>query len=273
MNSPVKLSPSEIGSRLLRAYGVAKERDPVTDTGSPLRSLTPEKSGGMSVHGTGVGIGVANMELESFSGGTSGGSLYPKQLVGHLLLVWAIDYIPHSPTQYSRPDRPSDVIVVDVVDLDTGEIGVQSWWRPSRLIRDLKSKLGKKNPILVAMGMGIGTQGGKDPYEMTPMEANPQAVARANAWFQANPNFSPSSPMPQAPPQPAQDRGTGPQPTNPPDWARPLAPQPGQPAWMPAEQYWPPAQGVPPVQFPATPQRPLTQAERMATQEREQYGY
>jgi len=211
------------------------------------------------------------MELETFSGG--GQSLYPDKLLGHLLLVWAVDYIPHSPTQYSRPDKPSDVIVVDVVDLDTGDIGTQSWWRQSRLIRDLKPKLGKKNPILVVIGKGIGTQGGQAPYEMTPMNDNPQAVAKANAWFQNNPGFTPSSPMP---PQPVTLEPRDTQSAQPPAWAQPLPSEPGGPSWLPAQETWPGAPTSAPPYQPPAPARPLTQAERMAQAEggeRERYGY
>lgn len=223
------------------------------------------------------------MELETFSGG--GQSLYPDKLMGHLLLVWAIEWIAHSPTQFSRPDKPSDVIVVDVVDLDTGDIGVQSWWRQSRLIRDLKTKVGKPNPILVAMTKGIASPGSQAPYELAPMTDNQQAVAKANAWFQNNPGFTPSKPVPQAVPpkapgdtqtytQIAEPRDT--QPSQPPDWARTLPSEPGGPAWLPAQETWPgqQEQAHSPYQPPA-PARPLTQAERMAqaASEQEKYGF
>ncbi len=214
------------------------------------------------------------MELESFSGG--GQSLYPNNLLGHLLLVWAVDYIPHSPTKYSRPDKPSDVIVVDVVDLDAGAIGTQSWWRQGRLIRDLKPKLGKKNPVLVVLQRDIASQGGEAAYTMAPMTDNPQAVAKANAWFQANPGFTPSSPMPQAPPVQVTPEPRDTQPSQPPDWARTLPSEPGGPAWLPAQETWPgqQEQAHNPYQPPA-PARPLTQAERMAqaASEQEKFGY
>jgi hypothetical protein len=214
------------------------------------------------------------MEFETFVGGGAG--LNPDKLIGHLLLVWAISYIPNSPTQYSRPDRPSDVIIVDVVDLDTGAIGRESWWRQARLIRDLKPKIGKKLPILVAMTTDVATQGGKPPYQLIDMMSNPQAVAKANGWFMANPDFVVSEPSPVvvpvtvSTPQPQQQVSQGP----PPAWATPLPSQPQQPAWMPAEEYWPAQEprSAPPVQYPPAPPRPMTQAEQMA-QEKETYGY
>jgi hypothetical protein len=249
----------------------------------------PEETGSAPTTEYGTRTGEQIMELDTFSGG--GQSLYPDKLLGHLLLVWAIDYIPHSPTQFTRPDKPSDVIVVDVVDLDTGDVGVQSWWRQSRLIRDLKGRVGKKNPILVAMTKGIASPGSQAPYEMTSMSDNPAAVTKANAWFQNNPGFTPSflvpTYTPPVPPVTPEPRDT--QDPLPPDWARvsaqpagtpatvtPLPSEPGGPAWLPAKETWPGAQTSAPPYQPPAPARPLTQAERMAQAEggeRAQFGY
>jgi hypothetical protein len=140
----------------------------------------------------------------------SGGQrFYPKDVVGHLLIVWAIDYIAHSPTQYSRPDKPSDVVVVDCVDLDqvdpeTNQIGLVSrrtWWRQAQLIASLKKKVGTGVPLLARMAKGVATKG-MPPFVLTSMTADPQCVQRANAWFQANPGFMPSDPMPVRPDEP-----------------------------------------------------------------------
>ena len=55
---------------------------------------------------------------------TSGIRINPADVVGHLLLVWAIEYKDDSPTRFSKPDKKSDVIIVDLVDLDLeGEDG------------------------------------------------------------------------------------------------------------------------------------------------------
>src|SRR5918994_4846332 len=93
------------------------------------------------------------------SGTDNGVRLSPDKVIGHLLMVWTVEYIPHSPTKFTQPGKPSDVIVVDVVDLDLpdenghqGLVARRSWWRQSRLIRDLKSRVGRPNPILVRVG-------------------------------------------------------------------------------------------------------------------------
>jgi hypothetical protein len=216
------------------------------------------------------------VELEPFNGDTS--TLLPAELVNAFLLVWAIDYIPHSPTKFTVPGKASDVIVVDVVNLHTGELGQQVWWRQGRLIKDLKPKIGRPNPILVQMTRGIGTQGGQAPYELVSGAGDPTAVAMAKAWFEANPSFTASTPLPH--PQPQVETS-----------AQPLPSEPGQPAWMPAQEHWdpqpqpaqrpaqryvptredmytlppPPARRAAP---PAQPARQWTQAEQMA-QEKE----
>ena len=136
---------------------------------------------------------------------TGGLRLNPKDILGHLLLVWAVDYIAHSPTQYSRPDKPSDVIVVDVVDLnqadDYGRPGLvarRCWWRQSLLIQSLKPKIGDLAPILATMDKGAGTMGRAAPFVLTNMKSDPRAVERAQAWAAANPGFKPSSAGPPA---------------------------------------------------------------------------
>lgn len=207
------------------------------------------------------------MQVEDFEKGTA--TVKPSDLIGHLLLVWATDYIEHSPTKFTVEGKKSDVLIVDIVDLsqpdpDTGQLGMVSrecWWRQGRLIGDLKKRIGNPNPVLVTMGRGVGSMGGgpNAPYELTSMSGDPRAVALANAWFQSNPTFSPSKPKPQGTRQdPEADQGPMPA------WAQPVAvplvADPGQPAWLPPADSWP--QPAAPVQ-PAPP-RPPTQAERMA---------
>lgn len=128
------------------------------------------------------------------SGGTR---INPADTIGHLMLVWAVGYIEHSPTQFTKPDKLSDVIVVDVVDLDQvdekgmpGLLGRSVWWRQGRLIQSLKDKVGDPNPVLARMLTGVPTQG-KPPFILKSASSDAAAVQRANAWFAANPGFKP----------------------------------------------------------------------------------
>jgi hypothetical protein len=127
-----------------------------------------------------------------------GDRINPSEIVGHLLLVWAVDYIDHSPTKFSKPDKKSDVVVVDVVDLDlpdeNGYAGLlcrAAWWRQARLIAALRNRVGNPTPILAHMTVGQATVG-NPPYELRSANALPECVARGQAWMAANPNFTPS---------------------------------------------------------------------------------
>lgn len=129
-----------------------------------------------------------------------GSRLNPVDIIGHLLLVWAVDYIEHSPTKFSKPDKPSDVIVVDVADLDlpdengyAGFLCRESWWRQARLIGALRQRLDVPRPVLVHMAIGQATVG-NPPYELHSANGLPECVARAQAWMAANPDFRKSVP-------------------------------------------------------------------------------
>ncbi len=151
-----------------------------------------------------------------------GGGPYPKDLIGHLLLVWPVGYIEHSPTQFTKPGQPSDVIVVDCVDLDErafdGSMGVlhtSCWWRQSRLIGSLKRRIGSPDPGLGHMTRSTGGQGGQPPFVLASATADPACVARAEAWIAAHPEYAPTpygDPVqrPREPePAPAQAQGGG----------------------------------------------------------------
>jgi hypothetical protein len=132
----------------------------------------------------------------------TGVRINPRDALGHLLLIWVIEYLPHKPTQFTRPDKPSDVIVVDVVDLDekdpdTGEQGLLArhvWWRQAKLIQSLKSRIGGK-PMLAYMAKGGASQGFNAPYVLNSATGEPAAVARAKEWMARNAAFVPSTPF------------------------------------------------------------------------------
>lgn len=139
------------------------------------------------------------MEDEWGEPNLAGDRLNPRDIVGHLLIIWIIDYIAHSPTKFTRPDKPSDAIIVDVCDLDlTDERGLQGklcrrvWWRQSRLISMLKEKIGSR--MLCMMSQGTASTGFNAPFELISMLGNPDARAVAEKWIKANPDFVPSVP-------------------------------------------------------------------------------
>ena len=173
----------------------------------------------------------------------------PQDLNGHLLIIWPLGYIPHIQTKFTRPDKKSDAIAVDIVDLTVlGEDGLpgklfrNSNWMQSKLIRDLKPKIGKR--LLGLMGLGVPSNGMNAPWEVTSMVGDPEAMKQAEAWMVAHRDFRPTEFMVKEPWEqrqmvaPAQ-RETRPQP----EWSR--EPEPVRDPWEerpPAPR--PPAAGV-----------------------------
>lgn len=198
---------------------------------------------------------------------TGGLRLNPKDILNHLLMVWAVDYIAHSPTQYSRPDKPSDVIVVDVVDLDqvdpNGQPGLlarRCWWRQAQLIQSLKAKIGQKDPVLARMGKGTGTLGRAAPYQLFSATADGPSVQRANTWLNGHADFVPGDSA--AVPVTVFEQPTVWTPASglpPSHWDAPESSYMGRPP------------GLPPATPPA--QRPETQLERMARLAQEQRNH
>lgn len=124
------------------------------------------------------------------------GWLNPANILGNLLIVWAVKYIEHSPTKHSVPGRNSDVVVVDGVNLDMigpdGQEGVivrNSWWRPGRLIMVLKKRVGNPNPILIRLSKGTAAN---SPYELHTQSADQEAMRRFREWCDRNPDFEPT---------------------------------------------------------------------------------
>lgn len=143
--------------------------------------------------------------------GVSGDRVNPRDILNHLLIVWVVEYVAHSPTKFTRPDKPSDVIVVDVCDLDLPDVdGYQGllsrrvWWRQARLIGLLREKIGQR--MLCKMTQGVASAGFNAPFQLVNMKADPEARARGEAWLNSHTNFVPSDPL--KGPVPAGSAGT-----------------------------------------------------------------
>jgi len=134
-------------------------------------------------------------EFGSFQAG--GEFIKPQQLDGHLLIVYPTGYVPHIQTVHTRPDKKSDAIRVDVVDLDAaddagvpGKVYRNSNWMQAVLIASLTPEIGRK--VLGTMAKGVGKPGFNAPWVLNDMSADPNARTRARAWLDANPGFTPS---------------------------------------------------------------------------------
>lgn len=127
-----------------------------------------------------------------------GDRINPRDILNHLLIIWVVDYIAHSPTRFTVQGKASDVIVVDIVDLDQAdERGFQGllarkvWWRQARLIASLKGKVGTR--MLSRMSQGTGSSGFNAPFELISMLSDSGCKARAEQWIKAHPEFVPST--------------------------------------------------------------------------------
>jgi len=137
----------------------------------------------------------------------TGDRVNPRDIINHLLIVWVVEYVPHSPTKFTRPDKPSDVIVVDVCDLDTpdadgyqGLLSRRVWWRQARIISMLRDKLGQR--MLCRMTQGTASTGFNAPFQLINMKSDPEARQRGEQWLAAHPDFVMSAPSGKSGPLP-----------------------------------------------------------------------
>ena len=128
---------------------------------------------------------------------TTGEFMSPKQLAGHLVIVWPLGYVPFIQTKFTRPDKPSDAICVDVVDLDAmGDDGIPGKlyrtcnWMQAQMIASLRPKIGSK--LLGHVAQGLSKNGMNPPWMLNSATNDPQAMARGNAWIGAHPGYTPS---------------------------------------------------------------------------------
>lgn len=121
----------------------------------------------------------------------------PKDLRNHLLIVFPIGYVPHIQTRFSSPDKKSDAITVDVIDLDEkdeygnpGKVYRNSNWMQSQLIVGLRSLIGSK--ALGRIDLGMSRNGMNAPWVFNSAADDPTARERAAEWLRQHPLFQPT---------------------------------------------------------------------------------
>lgn len=142
--------------------------------------------------------------------GISGDTLKPADVNGHLLICYAVEYLP----SFVTPMGDDPVVRVNVADVDTGEFYENVLWWPKMLISALRDRVNQ--PVLARMGQGQAKPAQSPPWVLNAASGDPDAVARAEAWLQANPGRlsgqalaspAPAQPAPEAQPAPAQPVG------------------------------------------------------------------
>lgn len=143
-------------------------------------------------------------------GDTEKERFYPKNLVGHSVMLWVNDHIQEVPGAANQ-DAP-DGLDVSVVDLGPygdpnaqwGWVGVHVIWQANSLIGKLKNRVGNPNPIVIYVGKGTPAQKGwQAPFVLTDVSQDPQVRGKAEAWMNQNPAFAPNPPRQQPSSQPA----------------------------------------------------------------------
>ena len=202
----------------------------------------------------------------------TGEYIKPEQLNEHLIILWPVGYKAHIQTKFTRPDKPSDGIIVDLVDLtQQGADGTPGkeyrcqTFMQARLIQALRPAIGN-GPMLGTIRKGISTNGMNPPWEFVSLTGSPEAVSQAQAWIDAHPEFVPTTreqaEMERAP-RPQQNQGwpdgavpaqqfqqqQGQPLQQPQTWGQPQPQQWGQPqpqqGWSQGQQYQQPVQQPP----------------------------
>jgi len=150
----------------------------------------------------------------------------PKDVIGHLLLVWTREYRTDIPGKFQRQDnKPDDCLIVDVVDLDLrgphgypGFVYDRSMWRQGRLIQKLKSRAGYEYPVLVRLFRDGKPNDNTAPFDLQFQNHDNGAREMAEWWLRANPGWqgpAPRTPEPNSPVQTQTGRDSGYQPMAP----------------------------------------------------------
>jgi hypothetical protein len=202
---------------------------------------------------------------------SSGDILKAADIVGHLLIVRPVEFLPDFPT--SNGNR--DAVRIDVCDLSAndekgqwGAVSRDALWFGRVLVSGLRRQIGEI--VLGRMSQGVAKPGQSPPFNLVDMMPDAEAVSAAQQWLAQHPDFASghaqSSASASAPPAPV----VAPPPTPVPVPAQQqYAPQgqpypPQQPAQYPGGQYPPapvPQQPQPIYQpYPAQPYAPGTTA-------------
>jgi hypothetical protein len=134
-------------------------------------------------------------------------TFYPANLANHDLIVWVVEHLKDAPGGIPRDDgKPTDAIVVDVVDLSRpdptnrywGAMAQGMWWRAGTVIGKLRPFVGGE-PILVRLTSSLIPGSKYKTFNFVDMSADANVTAKAQSWLQWNPGYQPTRPGPQQP--------------------------------------------------------------------------
>lgn len=123
-----------------------------------------------------------------------GDTLGAADVLGHLLVMIATEYVPKVITKFTKPGQEgTDAIRVDVVALtQPDQSGQPSIYRDVLWFNvGLRSTLRKQigTPVLARMGQGTAKPGQDAPFTLVDATQDIQAVQFAEAWMDQHPEF------------------------------------------------------------------------------------
>ena len=108
---------------------------------------------------------------------TSGDSVKPADLQGHLIIIKPVEYKTGIQTTLGE----AEAIEVDLVDLDTSEEHTSVLFFNIALRSALKSNIGKS--VLARIGQGVAKPGKSAPWILIDATTDADAVAKATAYL------------------------------------------------------------------------------------------
>jgi hypothetical protein len=138
---------------------------------------------------------------QPFSSPSAGDICKPLDVIGHLLLVRPIEFLPDFPTS----NGARDAVRVDICDLsvndESGQWGAvyrDALWFGRVLVSGLRRQIGEL--VLARMAQGIAKPGQNPPFNLVDMVSDARAVAAGQSWIAQHPEFgnghASSSPAP-----------------------------------------------------------------------------
>jgi hypothetical protein len=188
---------------------------------------------------------------------SSGDICKPLDVVGHLLLVRPVEFLPDFPT--SNGNR--DAVRIDICDLSAndergqwGAVYRDALWFGRVLVSGLRRQIG--DLVLGRMSQGVAKPGQNPPFNLVDMMPDPQAVSAAQQWLSQHPEFSngnaQSSTSASAPPAPVASAPPAPYPPQ----QQPQYPA-GQPYGVQPQGQYPAGQPYAPAPVPQPTQYPV----------------
>lgn len=115
--------------------------------------------------------------MEFSAPATSGESVTPAEVEGHLLVVEPTEY----KTDIATVHGPKDAVVVTVHDIKTQTTTVGALWFSGVLVGSLKGQIGKR--VLGIMGKGNAKPGQSAPWVLNDASGDPAAVTAATTYL------------------------------------------------------------------------------------------